>query len=304
VTRRLHTRLTALVVCALVASAHAQPATQTIRVKPKDSLDLIAAEYYGDRQFAVFIVAENRLKNAKLPPFARLRIPVTRDIVTQEGDTFESLAETYLGDKNRAPMLADFNELDVAETPAIGTPLTIPLQVTHVAEGTESLASIAQRFLGDSKQGDAIRRYNFLDKPTIEKGDAVVIPVLTLRVRPGKSIGVDAAAKARHDEHRKAMAAVEGVLPAAHASWLLANFKDVKTTLLPFAEKTQLLDMKVAVDLNLLLGKAHVAFGETDAAIAAFKRVLARKNWHRLSSFDESPKVIDAWKQAGGQLSE
>jgi LysM repeat protein len=297
-------RFAALLLVAFVASAHAQPGTQPLRVKPKDSLDLIAAEYYGDRQFGILIIAENKLKNAKLPPFARLRIPVTRDIVTQEGDTFETLSEQYMGDKKRAPMLADFNGLDVVETPAIGTPLTIPIQVTHVAEGTESLASIAQRFLDDSKLGDLIRRYNFLDKMTIEKGESVVIPVLTLRVRPGKSIGLDADAKAREAEHIKAMAAVEEVLPAAHASWLLANFKDVKTALLPFADKTQLLDMKVAVDLNLLLGKAHVAFGENDAAIAAFKRVLARKNWHRLSSFAESPKVIAAWKLAGGQLIE
>lgn len=294
-----------LVLCVVGATAHADTAVQTIRLKPKDSLDLIAAEYYGDRQAAVFIIAENKLKTpVKLAPYTRLRIPVTRDIVTEKGDTFETLAEKYLGDHKRAQVLADFNELDVAETPATGTPLTIPFQITYVAQATESLASIAQTYLDDPKQADFIRKYNFIDKTTLEKGESVLIPVLSVRVRPGKAIGLDKEAVARRDEHRKAMAAVEDVLPNAHASWLQGDFKHVKDLLMPYADKTELLDMKTAVDLNLLLGKAHVAFDESPPALEAFKRVLARKNWHRLSSYDESPKVIDVWKQAGGQLSE
>jgi LysM repeat protein len=295
----------ALLFCFIAASAHAQTATQTIRVKPKDSLDLIAAEYYGDRDGAIFIIAENKLKTpVKLAPFSRLRIPVTRDIVTQEGDTFESLAETYLGDKKRAQILADFNELDVNETPATGTPLTIPFQVTHTAQGTETLVSIAQTYLDDPKQADFIRKYNFLDKTSLEKGESVLVPVLTVHMPSGKSIGLDKDAIARRDEHRKAMAAVEDVLPNAHAAWQQGDFKHVKDLLMPFADKTALLDMKTAVDLNVLLGKSHIAFDETQPAIDSFKRVLARKNWHRLSSYYESPKVVDAWKQAGGQLSE
>jgi LysM repeat protein len=303
VTRR---SLAAVLVCALIASAHAQTATQNVRVKPKESLDLIAAEYYGDRQFAVFIIAENKLKNEKVAPYTRLRIPVTRDIVTDKGDTFQTLAEKYLGDASRAGALAEYNELQPTETPAIGTPLTIPFQVTHVAQGTESLASIAQTYLDDSKQADIIRKYNGLDKTTLEKGESVLVPMLNpaIRVRPGKSIAPDADAKARREAHAKAMADVEDVLPMAHASWLRGDFKHVKDLLTPFADDTDLLDMKVAVDLNVLLAKAHVAFDETQPAVECFRRVLARKNWHRLSSFAESPKVIDAWKQAGGQLSE
>ena len=295
----------ALLALLIAATAHAQTATQTIRVKPKDSLDLIAAEYYGDREGAVFIIAENKLKTpVKLAPYTKLRIPVTRDIVTQKGDTFETLAETYLGDKKRAQILADFNELDVNETPATGTPLTIPFQISYTAQATETLASIATTFLDDPKQADFIRKYNFLDKTSLEKGESVLVPVLGVRVRPGKSIGLDKEAVARRDEHRKAMAAVEDVLPNAHAAWLGGDFKHVKDLLVPFADQTELLDMKTAVDLNVLLAKAHVAFNETAPALEAFKRVLARKNWHRLSSYDESPKVLDAWKQAGGQLSE
>jgi len=293
-----------LVLFFLGTSAYGQTATTAYRVKPKDTLDVIAAEYYGDRQFAAFIIAENKLKNGKVTPYSRLKIPVTRDIVTQKGESFESLAEQYLGDKRRAPLLADYNELAVTETPATGTQLTIPFQVTHIAEGNESLASIALRYLDDPKQADLIRRYNFLDKNSVEKGESVVVPMLAAKVGRGKSIGPDAEAKARRDEHRKMMAEVENVLPDAHAAWLQGDFAHVKALLSPFADKTELLDMKTAVDLGLLLGKAHVAFDETPAAVAAFKIVLERKSEHRLSSYAESPKVIDAWKQAGGTLSD
>jgi LysM repeat protein len=288
----------------LASTAHAQTATTTYRVKPKDTLDVIAAEYYGDRQYAPFIVAENKLKDKKVSPYSRLKIPVTREIVTQKGDTFESLAETFLGDRRRAPLLADYNELDVTETPATGTQLTIPFQVTHVAQANESLASIAQAYLDDAKQADLIRRYNFLDKSSLEKGDSVLVPMLSPKVGRGKSIGPDAEAKARRDEHRKMVAEVEGVLPDAHAAWLQGDFQHVKDLLMPYADKTELLDMRTAVDLNLLLGKAHIAFDETQPAIDAFKEVLARNPSRRLSSFSESPKVIDAWKQAGGPLND
>src|SRR5512143_2283062 len=126
--------------------------------------------------------------------------------------------------------------------------------------------------------------------------------MLAVKVGRGKSLPPDAEAKARRDEHRKMMAAVENVLPDAHAAWLQGDFDHVKPLLSPFADKTELLDMKTAVDLGLHIAKSHVACAETPAAVAAFKIVLERKSEHRLSSYAESPKVIDAWKQAGGKL--
>ena len=291
-----------LVTLLLAATAHAQTTTVSYRVKQKDTLDLIAAEFYGDRQHAIFIVTENKLKDRKTSPVQRLRIPVTREIVTEKGDTFESLAEQYLGDKRRAPILAEFNEADVGETPAMGTRLSIPFQVTHVAQANETLSAVASEYLDDSKQGEFLRKYNFLDKTALEKGDSVLVPVLTLKTRAGSQL--DADAKARYDEHRTAMAQAEVALPNARAAWLQGDFAHVKALLEPFAERSELLDMRSAVDLQLLLGKAHIAFNETAAAVAAFKHVLERKPSHRLSTYSESPKVIDAWKRAGGQLSE
>ena len=68
-----------------------------------DTLELLAAEYYGDRNDAVFIVVENKLSHAAQDSSrasgcaSRSRAGST----TTTGDTFESLAGTYLGDPQR-----------------------------------------------------------------------------------------------------------------------------------------------------------------------------------------------------------
>ena len=99
------------------ASRAARYRDVTYRVQKGDSLDLIAAEFYGDRNDAIFIMVENKMQQPrKLNPGERLRIPVTREIRTEKGDTFESLAQRYLGDSKRAPFLAEFNGIVPSRT--------------------------------------------------------------------------------------------------------------------------------------------------------------------------------------------
>lgn len=290
-----------LVIVALAATAFAQGNTQSYRVKQGDTLDVIAAEFYGDRSQARLIVAENKLKK-RVQPGQRLRIPVTREIITNKGDTFESLAQTHLGDARRAVVLADFNEHDVSDIPPIGTPISIPIQITHVAQNDESLASVASQFWGDSKQADVLRRYNFLDKSSLEKGESVIVPMIKVRVR--KPPSPDAEAKARRDAQRQAAADAAEALPAARTAWLQGDFAAVKATLEPLAERVDYLETSAAIEVGLLLGKAQLAFDQPQKAVASFTRVLDRKPTHTLSAYSDSPKVIEAWKKAGGQLAE
>jgi LysM repeat protein len=289
----------ALLLVSLVATASAQGNTQQYRVKQDDTLDVIAAEFYGDRAQAKLIVAENKLKK-RTQPGQRLRIPVTREITTDTGDTYKSLAQTYLGDERRAVVLADFNEADVNDVPPVGTPVTIPIQITHVAQGSESFAQLATQYWGDPKQADVLRRYNFIDKATIEKGESIIVPMVKVRVR--KPPAIDADDKQRRDDHRKAAADAAHALPIARTAWLAADFAGVKAALEAVAPNVDYLDTAQVVEVCLLLGKAHLAFGETTKAVEAFKRVLARKPSHMVSAYSESPKVIEAWKTAGGRV--
>ena len=71
--------------------ARAGPADVAYRVRQGDTIELIAAEFYGDHARTVgFVAEENKLKPPyKIYPGERLKIPVTREIATAKGDTFD-----------------------------------------------------------------------------------------------------------------------------------------------------------------------------------------------------------------------
>jgi LysM repeat protein len=293
-----------LVIVALLASvASAQPEAATInyRVQKGDSLDVLAAELYADRDAAVFIMAENHMqKPRKLNPGERLRIPVTREIRTEKGDSFESLAQKFLGDSKRATFLADFNHRSVEESLASGTELAIPFHVTHTATATESLASISTLYFGNPKHADELARYNGLDKTAIDKGESIEVPNLVVHMRESK-LPLDAESQARDKQRKEAVALAETALPIARTAWLQGDFARVKEALAQLADKTDFLDTDTAIEVDLLLGRAHVAFDDTALAVAAFTRVLARKPRYELSPYYDSPKVLDAWQKAVSQ---
>lgn len=295
-------RVALAIVAALATAAYAQGNSLQYRVKQDDTLDVIAAEFYGDRAQAKLIVTENKLKQKRVQAGQRLKIPVTREIVTEKGDTFESLAQTHLGDARRAVVLADFNEHDVNDIPAVGTPISIPIQITHVAQAPESLASIATLYWNDPKQADVLRRYNFLDKPTVEKGEPVIVPMIKVRVR--RSQGTDSDGRERREAHHKAVDQATQALPVARMAWLAGDFAGVKAALDPLAARIDYLETPQAIEVGLLLGKARLAFDDTTHAVESFKVVVGRKPTLALSAYAESPKVIDAWTKAGGQLAE
>lgn len=294
--------LLALVVLTRIAAAQPDANVMSYRVQKGDSLDLIAAELYANRDDAVFIMAENKMpKPRKLNPGERLRIPITRDIRTEKGDSFESLAKKYLGDEKRAGVLADYNHRSIEDSLATGTELTIPFRITHTATATESLASISTTYFGNAKHADEIAKWNGLDKTSIEKGEQVEVPVLDVRVRDTRLPPLDADSQARDKQRRDAIALAQTALPAAHAAAMQGDYARVKDALAPLADKTDYLDTDTAIEVDLLLGRAHVAFDDTALAVAAFSRVLVRKPRYELSPYYDSPKVLEAWQKAVSQ---
>jgi hypothetical protein len=76
----------------------------------------------------------------------------------------------------------------------------------------------------------------------------------------------------------------------------------VKDTLAGLGQDVDYLQTEQAVEVGVLLGAMHLAFGDDKPALEAFKRVLERKPNHLLSPYYYSPKVIAVWKEAGGGL--
>ncbi len=297
----------ALALAALVA--HPRPVraqdsdTVSYRVRPKDSLELIAAEFYGDRNKAIFIMVANKIVHPRpLRPGERLRIPVSRQVITSPGDTFESLAERYLGNKQRGPFLAEFNGLPADDSLASGTTISIPFTVTHTANANESIASIAAAYFGDSKNAGMIRRFNFLDKDTLEKGEQLVVPIFNVRLSASKMPTIDGDAKARRDRQRLAQGRAAKALPEAMQAWRAGDYAAAKAALAEVELDIDYLDTAQVLDVGVLLGALYVASSDTKPALEAFKRVLQRKPTHALSPYYFSPKILDVWKEAGGAI--
>jgi len=285
--------------------AHAQDtAVQNYKVKPNDTLELIAAEYYGDRNHAIFIMVENKMTHPRpLKPGERLKIPVTREITTVPSDTFQTLADKYLGNPRRASFLADFNHKGVDDSLPAGTPLTIPFHVTHTAQNTETLASIAAAYTGDPKNADLLRLYNFLDRDAIDKGESIVVPIYNVAVKPAKLPPIDADASSRRQKQQAAMATAATALPAARVAWRAGNYEEIEHQLVDLESSDRdYLPMPVASEIGILLGCAYVAFGNDAAAMAAFQHVRERDRAVKLDRYHYSPKILEVWEKVDGKV--
>jgi LysM repeat protein len=278
------------------------PDTVAYRVKENDSYALIAAEFYGDRTKARFVMAENKVQQPR--PLARgqlLRVPAIRELVTAPGDTFQSLAETLLGDAQRGGFLAEANGMSPDDNLAAGVSLLIPFTVTHVAQATETLEVVANTYYGERKYADVLRRYNNLDKRTLDKAEAITIPSYRIRMHPSRILPpADPEAKARREKRQVQVKLAATALPVARHAWRVGNYDTVRRALEPI--DTAFVDLEPAIEIGVLLGSAYVAFGNTARALEEFRRVLDRKPSHALRKVDHSPKVLALWKQSDGPI--
>lgn len=285
------------------ATAAATPSdTIAYRVKSGDTLELLAAEYYGDRNHAVFIMVANKILHPRpLKVNEQIKIPISREVTTAPGDTFETLAQTYLGDSRRASFLAEFNGISTEEKVAAGATISVPFHVIHTAAAEESLASIAAAYFGNSQNGEMLRRYNFLDKDTIGNREKIVVPIFHVRVRSSKLPPINADARARSERRRVASEQAASILPAARAAWRAGDYATVKRGLAGL--DVDYLDAKAAVDVGMLLGAAYIAFDDVETALATYKHVIERKAKFELDAYAASPKVLEVWQRAGGKVS-
>ena len=289
------------------ASAEApRPIAVVHRVSPGDSLALLAAEYYGDRRHQVIISAANGLDEQQpLAPGKRLRIPVDQEVVTAAGDTLDALAEQHLGDARRARFLVGFSGSMLAElagdTPlAAGLVIRVPLHVRHSLAADEVLAAVAERYLGNPEKARLLREYNFLDDEAPVPGTELLVPVYHVSVRDPRRPALDEASSQRAARRTEMQPQAIAALASARAAWSAGDHAAVRRLLGEL--DTSYLDAALAVEINVLLGGAHVAFGDEAPALAAFRQALARNPSHALDPYQVSPKIRAVWKQAGGTV--
>src|SRR5262245_47721490 len=106
----MNTVAATLVVLGVAATASAKVVVYSS--KPGDTPESIAADYYGNRSQAIFILESNGLERDKpLKPGQKVRIPTAYHYRVHKGDTLEGVSQKFLDDRRRSPFLAAFSGL-------------------------------------------------------------------------------------------------------------------------------------------------------------------------------------------------
>lgn len=291
-----------VMLAAIPSSAAAQVSKPILhKVDRGDSLELLAAEYYGSRHHAIFIMKANRMTHSRpLKPGETLNIPISVDVTVRVGDTLDGLAATHLGDERRASFLAEFNQLDPADSVAAGQKIIIPFHVTHTAEGKVTLRDLSLAYFGSAKYKKLLGDYNFLSSSTVGKGQKVIIPIVHVRVRPSKLPKLDDESAALATKRREEQEKAKSRLTAAAGEWRSGRYRKVLALLTDI--DTDFLDAMQAVGVGVLLGSAYVAIDDKDSARSAFKKALERRKSFSLTRYYHAPKIIKVWEDAGGTV--
>ncbi len=294
----------------VLGEAKARPRAAAVEQRPivrhtaraADSLELLAAQYYADPQYAVFIMAANGFTHPRpLKAGETLLIPTVWTYRCQEGDTLAALARRYLDDERRARFLADFNRIPTDASLSPGQELTIPFHATHHSAGTESVKDIALAYYGDGGRAELLREYNFRGgtKP-LKRGDKLIVPITDVRIREEKLPPPDPALAERERKRKEMMTLANEARPKAELAWREGRYPAVRDALVGI--EVDYLDTDTAADLAYLLGSAYVALGEEAPALVQFRKVRERKPDFTVTADTTSPRVWRVLLQAGGRV--
>lgn len=304
----------ALVVLALLSGvAHARVVVYT--AKKGDTPESIAADYYGNRSQAVFILETNGLQRDKpIRAGQHVRIPTAFHYRVRKGDTLEALAQRFLDDRRRAPFLAMFSGLRANEKLREGQDLLVPFQHVHRTTAPESLQSVARMFYGDASKAKMLAEYNFRSAPMLAKGERILVPIAHVKIRAvrlqqvsvrpsGRSKEPPAPALApappKEAQKREAelAARVGKQLAIAEKAYKDGSYSDVPAVLDKVLTQEDPSEQQLA-EIFRLKAFAYVALGLDDLAVKAFREVLARDPGVSLDEATVSPKIRAALERA------
>lgn len=266
-------------------------------VRRGDTIELLAAEYYGRRDFAVYVLLANGLARPRtLKPGEKVSIPTAWRYKIVEGDTFSGLAKRLLGDERRAAFLADINHVALSATLAIGDEIVIPYHGIHVAASREDVGSLAATFYGDRDRAEMLRRYNFRTGRSLAKGDSIIIPLTDVRAR----LPEDPESEKRARQQREMTAKARDALTRAQEAWRVGDYEAARSALVPLDHAY--LDADLSARAAFLLASAYIALGDRDSALRELTIVRDRRPDFIVRADETSPKIGDAWKKAGGRV--
>lgn len=313
-------RLVAVALLSLLASTNASAKVIVYSAKQGDTPESIAADYYGNRSQAIFILETNGLERDKpIKAGQKVRIPTAFHYRVRKGDTLEGLSQKFLDDKRRAPFLAAFSGLRATDKLREGQDLLIPFQHVHRTDVPESLQSVARSLYGDASKAKLLADYNFRTAPMLAKGERILVPIAHVHIRAVRLLPVVekapssgskaakepppqptlAAAPTKEALKREAELAekVGKQLAIAEKAYKDGSYSDVPAVLDKVLTEDEPSESQLA-ELFRLKAFAYVALGLDELAVNAFREVLARKPDASLDEATVSPKIRAALERA------
>jgi hypothetical protein len=267
-------------------------------VQPGETLASLSERFYGRIQMERIVSTANNLENSNvrgLTPGMLLDIPAVTYRQVHQHETWKSLARELLGDERRHILLAQINGHKPWIEPELGQLIVVPYNLSWVATGEESLATLAYRFLGSTKHAYRIVQYNDLDEDGPERGDVVLLPLHELNLTTEGQAAAELAAaqlttQAHGDHFRKQQ---DSKTEEKHLSEDIRGGRYVSAV----ARGTKLL----ASGKLTQSGRAQVHFHLLEAYVALDARGLARTSceaWRSLlpdqvlDPLTTSPKIL------------
>ena len=153
-------------------------------VSQGETLAQLAIKVYGTPRFETAIAGANALDahgGSAIVPGQPIEIPAPAHHRVQEGETWFGLARVFLGDNRRGETLARANNAVAWVPPVPNQEIEIPAVVAHIAAEGETVAGLAQRYLGDINKAWVLDAYNFRKgDQKLLRGDVVLVPLLEL----------------------------------------------------------------------------------------------------------------------------
>lgn len=273
-------------------------------VQEGDTLASLAERYYGRIQHERILVVANGLDRGDrttIAPGMTLEIPALAHYRVQAGDTWRDLATKLLGAPHREVVLALTNDSKPWLVPERGKLIRVPYNLLLVASGDDSLATIAYRYMGSTKQAWTLSYYNQLDKRGLKRGDLFLVPLTDLPLteegreaarRAARWLATQADAPEREQQQR-----VDAELPALIADVRAGRYVQAVTRGVRLLAAGDLSDAQLGRIHRQLL-ESYVAFGAIGQAVEACTNWLRYDDSARLDPVELSPKILAACERA------
>jgi hypothetical protein len=304
------TKLTAVVLCLLIAAVATPARAFTYVVQPGDTLASIAEQFYGRIQHEKLLVTANALDaqgGTSIVPGMRLEIPALAHRRVRRGDTWPALGIELLGAARRSDVLAIANGTSPWLAPEEGSEIVVPYNLRVIATPADTTVNIAYKYLGDINQAWVLDHYNGFKGRQLQRGDVVLVPLVDLALTEAGRHAADQAAGVTCTESggstRATQLLVRSEVPALIADIKSGRYIDAVARANRFLASGELSVVTLAIVHRQLL-EAYVALDATGLATAACNQ------WRKVdpkASLDPvmlSPKIVAACERGSPAGSE